>query len=125
MKSIRRLCSILPLSLLLGFASAAAAQNAGAQAFRQCSVCHSIDKSGRNGVGPSLYHVMGRKSGSVAGFNYSPALKNAGISWDEKSLDAYLAAPQKKVPGSRMPTSVADPAKRAAIIAYLKTEAAK
>lgn len=125
MNHIRRLCSILPLPLLLGVASGATAQDAGAQAFRQCSVCHSIDKGGRNGVGPNLYHVLGRKAGSVPGFNYSPALKNAGISWDEKSLDAYLASPQKKLPGSRMPTSVADPAKRAAIIGYLKAEATK
>ncbi|MFD2430580.1 c-type cytochrome [Sphingobium scionense] len=62
-----------------------------------------------------------RTAGTLAGFNYSPALKASKLKWDEKALDDYLAAPTKKVPGSRMPISTPDPAKRAAIITYLKS----
>lgn len=73
-------------------------------------------------MGPNLNKLFGRKAGSVAGFNYSPALKESGIVWDAKTLDQYLAAPTATVPGTRMVMKVADPARRAALIAYLKAE---
>ena len=60
--------------------------------------------------------------GTSPGFNYSPALKSSGIVWDAKTLDQYLAAPTVKVPGTRMVMKVSDPARRAALIAYLKAE---
>ena len=68
--------------------------------------------------------MAARDAGSVAGYTYSPAMKKSGIHWDDASLDAFLAAPTKKVPGTKMPISVADPAKRAALIAYLKSATA-
>lgn len=89
--------------------------------FNACRACHSVQPGGKSGLGPNLVGVVGRTAGTLAGFNYSPALKASKLKWDEKALDEYLAAPTKKVPGSRMPISTPDPAKRAAIITYLKS----
>jgi nitrite reductase (NO-forming) len=75
---------------------------AGREEFRICQACHSLDP-GRNLIGPSLAGLIGRKAGTAPGFDYSQALKQANITWDAKSLDAYLADPQKVVPGNRMP----------------------
>ena len=99
----------------------------GEKEFNKCKTCHSIIAPDGTEIvkgaktGPNLYGVVGRTAGTLAGFNYSPALKASKLKWDEKALDEYLAAPTKKVPGSRMPISTPDPAKRAAIITYLKS----
>lgn len=124
---MKRMATLAALSMVVagGTSAPAGAQAAGQQAFGQCRACHTINKGGRNGVGPNLYGVIGRPAASVAGFNYSAAMKASKLKWDDKTLDQFLAAPMKKVPGTRMPIGVADPAKRAALIAYLKTETAK
>jgi len=93
---------------------------AGKAAFAQCSACHSVD--GNNGVGPSLKGIGGRKSGTFAGFRFSRAMKNSNLTWDEKSLDAYIANPQQAVPGNVMPFSgVADAKQRGDLVAFLMT----
>jgi nitrite reductase (NO-forming) len=91
----------------------------GRKVFRKCQACHSVEE-GKNLIGPSLAGIVGRKAGSVSGFNYSPALKQSGITWDRASLDAYLADPQKKVPGNRMPfPGLKSQDDRQDVIAYL------
>jgi cytochrome c len=104
----------------LSAAVAAAQETPMNTAFTPCAVCHSVD--GSNGTGPTLQGIIGRKSGTVAGYRYSRAMKSAAIVWDEASLDRYLTDPQALVPGNIMPFSgVADGAQRAELIAYLKT----
>jgi nitrite reductase (NO-forming) len=75
---------------------------AGRQVFRKCQACHSLEP-GKNIVGPSLAGIIGRKAGAEPNYSYSPAMKQANIVWDAKSLDAYLTDPQKVVPGNKMP----------------------
>jgi len=91
----------------------------GKAVFARCMACHTVDP-GVNRLGPSLAGVVGRPSGTVAGFAYSPAMKNAKIRWDAQSLDAYLAKPTAKVPGTKMIfAGLPNPADRANLIAYL------
>lgn len=90
-------------------------------AFAQCAACHSVEK-GKMGIGPSLAGVFGTKSGDIPGYAFSDAMKSAGLTWDESTLDRYLTAPAKVVPGTKMTyAGLADPAARKAIIEYLKT----
>lgn len=96
---------------------------AGREMFRVCQACHSLDP-GHNLIGPSLAGVIGRKAGTVPGFDYSDAMKQAHITWDAKSLDAYLADPQKVVPGNRMPFGgLKSDLDRQELIAYLEVAA--
>jgi len=75
---------------------------AGRQIFKKCQACHSLEP-GKTILGPSLAGIVGRQSGAEPNFNYSPAMKQAGLTWDAATLDAYLVDPQKLVSGNRMP----------------------
>jgi nitrite reductase (NO-forming) len=75
---------------------------AGRQVFKKCQACHSLEPD-KTILGPSLAGIVGRKSGAEPNFNYSPAMKQAALTWDAATLDAYLMDPQKIVPGNRMP----------------------
>ncbi len=87
--------------------------------FVQCAACHSAEP-GRNGVGPSLAGVAGRKAASLPGFNYSAALRNSGLTWDAANLDRWLTSPQRAVPGTRMPfAGIPDSARRKEVVDYL------
>lgn len=90
-------------------------------AFAQCAACHSTEK-GKMGIGPSLAGVYGTKSGEIAGYAFSDAMKSANLTWDEATLDKYLTAPMKVVPGTKMTfAGLSDAAKRKEVIEYLKT----
>jgi cytochrome c len=86
---------------------------------QQCGTCHSIIKGDLDRAGPSLFAVVGRTAGKLAGYEYSPALKNSTFTWDAAALDRWLTDPRQFVPDSYMDYRQADPAKRKAIIAYL------
>jgi cytochrome c len=85
----------------------------------RCAACHSIDF---NGVGPAHRGVYGRKAGYRADYTYSPALKESNTVWAEKTLDQWLANPEKFIPGQKMSFLVPSAKERADLIAYLKTE---
>lgn len=85
----------------------------------RCFACHSIDA---NRVGPAHRGVFGRKAGSVADYDYSPALKKSTVIWNEKTLDRWLTDPEKLIPGQKMGYSVSDAKDRADLIAYLKSQ---
>ncbi len=90
-------------------------------AFAPCAACHKVEK-GKNGLGPSLWHVVGRKKASVAGYSYSDAMKAQKGVWSEAELDTYLMNPRAVVVGTRMSyPGIKDPVKRQAVIAYLKS----
>jgi len=86
----------------------------------RCGGCHSLDQ---DRIGPRHRGVVGRKAGAVAGFEYSAALRASRIVWSSKTLDRWLADPERLIPGQRMNYSVPDAADREALIAYLKESA--
>ena len=89
----------------------------------QCAMCHTATKGGPAILGPNLFGVIGRKAGTVAGYNYSPAMKAAGWVWNEERLTAYLPAPRVLVPGTKMTYGgLHNPAQLDDLIAYLAAQ---
>lgn len=105
-------------------ASAGAGQQAmierGAKLFAKCQACHTLEPNGRNKVGPRLYGLFGRLSGSVSDYQYSEALKRAKIIWNEDSLNTFLAGTTEMVPGTKMYAGIARREDRFALIEFLK-----
>lgn len=96
---------------------------AGEKAFAPCKACHAV-VADKNLVGPSLFGVAGRKAGSLASFNgkYSAQLVAANLTWDDATLDKWLASPKDLVAGTKMTfAGLKDAAARENVIAYLKT----
>jgi cytochrome c len=119
--SVRRFVLSLLLAVLATSARADGDAVRGKDKFVDCAACHSVDR-GTNNVGPSLAGVVGRKAGTVDEYRYSPAMLRSGITWTPAALDQYIADPQMKVPGNRMPyAGMPNAADRADVIAYLQT----
>jgi cytochrome c len=119
-----RFCLVV-MTIAAGGAPASLAADAtrGEQLYEsRCFGCHAIDA---NRIGPMHRGVVGRKVGTAAGFAYSPALRDASVVWAGDTLDRWLTNPQAFIPGARMGFRVAEPADRADIIAYLKTQTAR
>jgi cytochrome c len=109
--------STLDGTKLASFTGTAAA---GKLVFAQCRACHVTD-AGVNKTGPSLAGIIGRKSGSVAGYNYSPANAGSGDVWTKEKLFQYLEKPQRVIPKTKMIfAGLPDAQKRADLIAYLE-----
>jgi cytochrome c len=117
--------SALLLALAAAFALPAAAPAAGDATrgealYEGCQDCHSMEK---NEVGPRHRGVYGRKAGSLPDYSYSDVLKNSNLVWDEKTLDQWLADPQKFLPGAKMFYHLDNEQDRADVIEFLKTRA--
>jgi cytochrome c len=122
---VGRILKLLLVAATLGLAARPALADDAAKGKTvfgaECSICHSIKPDGP-GIGPSLAGVVGRKAGSVPQYAYSTALRTAAFAWTPAKLAAYVQAPQKAVPGDRMPyAGLKDPAKVTDLIAYLTT----
>jgi cytochrome c len=103
--------------------SQAADPTEGEKVFKRvCTSCHITTAEGPKRLGPSLAGIVGRKSGTVEGFRYSNANKNANIVWTPEQLDPYLKDPKAVVPGTIMAfAGVKKDDERANLIAYLQT----
>ncbi|MGA7805372.1 c-type cytochrome [Bradyrhizobium sp.] len=113
--------AVLTAAMFVTCAANAAGDAArGETLYQGCQDCHSIEK---NDVGPMHKGVVGRTAGTVPGYNYSAALRNAKIVWTEANLDKWLTNPQGFIPGTKMFYQVNNPQDRADIIAFLKERA--
>ena len=114
--------SAVPLPIVTAGAGDA---EAGRLVFRKCQACHSLD-AGKNLLGPSLAGLVGRKAGTASGYDYSPAMKKADITWNGQTLDQYLTDPSKMVPGNKMPfPGLKTDHDRADVIAYIASSGEK
>jgi cytochrome c len=100
--AVSAMACLLASSSALPQASQGSEPSAGQQAFNNaCRTCH-IMREGDNRLGPNLHKVVGRKAGSLQGYNYSSAMKDADFVWDEAKLDRFIANPDEVVPGHKM-----------------------
>ena len=94
---------------------------AGEKIFAQCRACHQVGPTAKNGVGPVLNGLFGRKAGTVEGYNYSEPNKSSGITWDEATFADYIKDPRAKIPGTKMVYAGLKEEQRIKdLIAYLK-----
>ena len=95
---------MIAMAVLAVSAGVAVAQDvtAGATAFKKCVSCHDVGPTAKNKVGPVLNGIDARKSGTVAGYNYSDANKGSGITWNDETFPKYIRAPMQEMPGTRM-----------------------
>lgn len=123
MRQWRSILLGLMVTVLTGSAWAEGGAVRGRQIYERCQGCHSID---RDRAGPRHRGLFGRRAGTVPGFEYSDAMRRSGIVWTAATLDRFLAAPTKAVPGTSMGfDGVKDPRERADLIAYLKRATAR
>jgi cytochrome c len=109
----------VPIATLL----ASADQAKGAEVFKKCAACHTINQGGADGVGPNLWGVVGAAHGHKPGFAFTDALKGVPGPWTFEALDAWLTSPRKYAPGTKMTfAGLSKPEDRANLIAYMNAQ---
>ena len=94
---------------------------AGEKVFGVCKACHQVGETAKNNVGPQLNGLFGRKSGTIAGYNYTAANKDSGLTWDEATFRDYIKDPKAKIPGTKMIyAGLKDEQRTNDLVAYLK-----
>ncbi len=108
----------------IAFYLASANPEKGANTFKKCAACHTINQGGANGIGPNLYGIVGNIHAHAAGFAYSSAmLETKGKPWDFEALNHWLKSPKAYIPGNKMSfAGISKPQDRADVIAYLNTQ---
>ena len=109
--------------LAIAGAGEASAQDAaaGEKVFGVCKACHQVGETAKNNVGPQLNGIIGRKSGTVPGYNYTAANKESGITWDEATFREYIKDPKAKIPGTKMIyAGLKDEQRTSDLLAFLK-----
>jgi len=100
---MKRILIAVALAAISAGAANAQDAEAGAKKFKQqCFTCHSVGPGAKNKVGPELNGIDGRHSGTVAGYSYTDANKNSGITWNEATFLEYIKDPKAKIPGTKM-----------------------
>ena len=95
----------------------------GADVFKKCQACHTVEQGQANGLGPNLYATMGKAHGHVPGFAYSEALKGVPGVWDWNAMSEWLANPKKYAPGTKMTfAGLSKPEDRANLMVYLNSQ---
>jgi len=114
---MRHAALALSLAVLPALALAAGDPARGEKIYERCAACHSLTT---DRTGPHHCGLLGRKAGSVPGFEYSKAMKESKITWNERTLQRFLANPLKAVPGTSMGyAGIPDAGERRDLIAYL------
>src|SRR5665647_1609353 len=118
---MRRVIFAAMLSVLSISGAQAQDAVAGEKNFGVCKACHQIGENAKNSVGPVLNGVIGRPAGTYAGYSYSAANKNSGLTWDDATFREYIKDPRAKVPGTKMIyAGLKDEQKVNDLLAYLK-----
>lgn len=126
MRRVLPLVAAAVLTLAATQAQAAGDAAEGLKVYNKCKICHTIDKGGKNLVGPNLYGIVGRKAASVPGFAYSKSLAEMNVTWDEAALAQYLTDPRKFNPGTKMAfVGLKKQSEIDDVIAYLKDAGTK
>ena len=113
--------SLIGLFLLAGSGAQAQDVAAGERVFGQCRACHQVGETARNGIGPHLNGLFGRKAGTTESYAYSPANKGSEIVWSEDTFRDYIKDPRAKMPGTKMIyAGLKEEARITDLIAYLR-----